>query len=569
MTRKAIFTLISFLLLCCFLSCRKPVSYPPLLQADSLLETDLPDSARHLLQSIPATKEWTKSEHALFCLLLAESSYLQPGYQLQSDSLIDIALDFYDNSNSLNMVRALICKANIQENFDSWQRALVNYQEALRILESYPDAYWLHYITYANIAEFYANRGKYAKAKEIYLKAYHWSSFIHNTHYAAHLCSHIGTIYLHLELPDSALYYQRKALSLSQESTLPCNAQPIYYEAGNTFFETRHYEACLQPMKQALQKGASTADSCRFHYLIGRCYEQLNQPDSAAYYLLKSNHSNDIDLQAASYYTLYSVYAGQKDFELANQYLLQYTNLIDDSYTESYNEKETNRKYQYREKRAHRQEHFQEKRLRRTILITGSILVLLLIIIYQYKLRKKQIQQLTYLNKMERLHVDLATSQKEIAHQESIIALLKQESNHRQHEISQKEEELHHLKEQRWQIQKDFFAQTNIYHTLNQKLNNKKAHASKEKQVLSYTEQDALRQAIRQIFAEYIAELQNENPDLKEEDIYMLCLREYGLTYAQIAQCFGHTDPQVFIQRNYRLKKQKENKTVPNNNSQN
>ena len=94
-------------------------------------------------------------------------------------------------------------------------------------------------------------------------------------------------------------------------------------------------------------------------------------------------------------------------------------------------------------------------------------------------------------------------------------------------------------------------------------------HASKEKQVLSYIEQDTLRQTIRQIFAEYIAELQNENPDLKEEDIYMLCLREYGLTYAQIAQCFGHTDPQVFIQRNYRLKKQKENKTVPNNNSQN
>ena len=56
MTRKAIFTLISFLLLCCFLSCRKPVSYPPLLQADSLLETDLPDSARHYYKASPLPK---------------------------------------------------------------------------------------------------------------------------------------------------------------------------------------------------------------------------------------------------------------------------------------------------------------------------------------------------------------------------------------------------------------------------------------------------------------------------------------------------------------------------------
>ena len=64
--------------------------------ADSLLTAN-PDSALRLLEALPATTELTRRESARYALLLAQATDKCEKPLLPCDSLLDVALDYYDD----------------------------------------------------------------------------------------------------------------------------------------------------------------------------------------------------------------------------------------------------------------------------------------------------------------------------------------------------------------------------------------------------------------------------------------------------------------------------------------
>ena len=64
--------------------------------ADSLLTAN-PDSALRLLEALPATTKLTRRESARYALLLAQATDKCEKPLLPCDSLLDVALDYYDD----------------------------------------------------------------------------------------------------------------------------------------------------------------------------------------------------------------------------------------------------------------------------------------------------------------------------------------------------------------------------------------------------------------------------------------------------------------------------------------
>ena len=80
--------------------------------ADSLLTAN-PDSALRLLEALPATTELTRRESARYALLLAQATDKCEKPLLPCDSLLDVALDYYDDDERERAV-ALLYKGRLE-----------------------------------------------------------------------------------------------------------------------------------------------------------------------------------------------------------------------------------------------------------------------------------------------------------------------------------------------------------------------------------------------------------------------------------------------------------------------
>lgn len=536
---------------------------------DKLWGTRHADSARWMFRTLLYKDELPADEQAHYALMLAEMDREVDTCQFRNDSLLDVALEYYDNSDNLLMVRALLGKAAIQESFGSKESALANYREALRILQKHPDAVRLLYHAYTGIAEAHEQAKEFALMKETYQQACCDTRRMEGDsallrHYRAHLYSGLGRAYLALQQPDSALYYHRKAIGLHVPGAT-CPA--IYLYAGEALFLTEHYHDCLHLLRTLATEWKETPeeeeemldepeeDRAACYYYMGLCHLQCGATDSATHYLLRSCEEGKIETKAEAYQTLYTLYSEKGDYRRANTYLMRYELFADSLVMADYAAEERNRNYRYRSYKAQRKAYFKEKRLRRQAIAGGCVLAFCLIIGYQYKLRKKQIEKLQYQNRTERMEADLDKMQQYIGKLNDTIRRLRNKQSDWEQELQLIEEEREQARKEQQRMQQVFFEQMPIYADM-ARLLKQKTSAKKEKLALSAVQRKALHDTLTRLLPEETAEMAAHHPGLSNEDMDMLCLRRFGFTFAQIALCFGYADPQVLIQRNHRLKKQ-------------
>ena len=83
--------------------------------ADSLLTAN-PDSALRLLEALPVTTELTRREAARYALLLAQATDKCEKPLPPCDSLLDVALDYYDDDERERAV-ALLYKGRLEADY--------------------------------------------------------------------------------------------------------------------------------------------------------------------------------------------------------------------------------------------------------------------------------------------------------------------------------------------------------------------------------------------------------------------------------------------------------------------
>ena len=106
-------------------------------KADSLL-AEHPDSALQLLEALPATAELTRRESARYALLLARATDKCEKPLLPCDSLLDVALDYYDNDERERAV-ALLYKGRLEVEMAQSERAIGFLLEGLGNIEKHPE----------------------------------------------------------------------------------------------------------------------------------------------------------------------------------------------------------------------------------------------------------------------------------------------------------------------------------------------------------------------------------------------------------------------------------------------
>ena len=140
-----------------------------LTEAESLMYTH-PDSALHLLQAIPNPEGLTGQAQADYALLLTQAKSRNRIYAT-SDSLIRIAIDYYQNSDEMEQkAKSLLYLADVYMDMERYADATLPLKQAEELMEHVPDRQ-MQTMIYSNLGFLNRKAGDYEQAFSYYKKA--------------------------------------------------------------------------------------------------------------------------------------------------------------------------------------------------------------------------------------------------------------------------------------------------------------------------------------------------------------------------------------------------------------
>ncbi|WP_071147544.1 tetratricopeptide repeat protein [Bacteroides ihuae] len=299
MRHGLILLLIFFIASCILGACSEGNhSNSTLTKVDSLLSTQ-PHEALHLLQEINPTSLSSKEERAYYGLLLVQATDKSELALLPCDSLVDVALDFYDGG--VNKAKALFYKGRILVKMGHEKEAMDCYYKALPELGNTYVEIRIKGMIHEDLGRMYFEQGLYKEAMPELDKAFDFYSFIQDKKAMVSVSSLVSTIYIAQMKKKKALSTLHRMLKLSY---LTNDSLIIGYTIQNlsgyyNFFD--ELDSALVCAKKALNYLPSGKDRSKTLSLIGQVYLQKEQVDSARFYLEKSVNTKDIKAKAIAY----------------------------------------------------------------------------------------------------------------------------------------------------------------------------------------------------------------------------------------------------------------------------
>ncbi|MBP1613226.1 MAG: hypothetical protein H6Q13_674 [Bacteroidetes bacterium] len=525
-------------------------SNPTLIKVDSLLSTQ-PHEALRILQEIKPTSLSSKEERAYYGLLLVQATDKSELALLPCDSLVDIALDFYDGG--VNKARALFYKGRILVKMGHEKEAMDCYYKALSELGNAYVEIRIRGMIHEDLGALYLDQCLYNKALNELNAAFKYYSSIQDKKAMVNVSSFISTIYIAQMKKKKALSTLHRMLKLSY---LTNDSLTIGYTIQNlsgyyNFFD--ELDSALACAKKALNYFPAGKDRSKTLSLIGRVYLQKEQVDSARFYLEKSVNTKDIKAKAITYDALAELEENSGNYRGAFGYLEEYSNIVDSFYFADKSSEIEQLIYKY-DAETRVAKHKAEMRQINTLIVAVSVIaILILALILQHVSRRKKVAKLVYEQQAEKMKYEIEHLQMRINENIDLIVHLRREQQGHESEIVQKEQEINDLYCRRMNMWNLMFRQTVIYKKI-ERLDAEEVSKEKEAKVFTLSEQQALKSAIFDIYHEYITDLRLRYPRLTEEDFLYSCLKEAGLKSLTIARCFGHSSKQVANQRFYRLK---------------
>ena len=138
--------------------------------ADSLLTAN-PDSALRLLEALPVTTELTRRESARYALLLAQATDKCEKPLPPCDSLLDVALDYYDDDERERAV-ALLYKGRLEAEMAQSERAVDFLLGGLEIIKKFPQEIEIRRHLLSSLGNKYYDARLYEKAGKTYKELY-------------------------------------------------------------------------------------------------------------------------------------------------------------------------------------------------------------------------------------------------------------------------------------------------------------------------------------------------------------------------------------------------------------
>lgn len=533
---------------------------PLLLKAESLLE-EHPDSALQLLQSLPM-QELSRKECARYALILAHATDKSEKSLFPCDSLLEIALDYYDKTEK-ERATALLYKGRLEIEMDHTKEATHYLQEGLEILEDFPKEIETQRHILSSLGNLYFDARHYEEANKMYRELYKYCLTDKDKSIAL---NDISPYYCRKNEKDSTFLIQYKALEYAQASKDSFMIAASLYHLSLEYYEFEELDSALHYARNSIKWLPSHKIQGSYYSNLGSLlFEKGENKDSAIYYLNKDIETNtNIGEKATSLISLYEIEKERGNYKIAITYLEEHVEILDSLFSTEYSTEIQQLIHEYNTKIRLREEQIKEHHRLQFIIATFIFCCFLIVSFYQYHINKRKQAQLSYQENLKRTKNELVSLQNTIKDNQSMIAFIQKEHQKLQKEevnwlkqIQERELIIEKLKQEKENLRKWQFAQTDIYQKIIS-LSTQKVSNRKEMKVLTTTEQKILMKIIFEIYADYISPLQEKYPRLTAEDILYLCLNEAKFTPLTIALCFGFHDTHPINQRKLRLKERME-----------
>ena len=388
-------------------------------QADALMEAH-PDSAFSLLDSLHYRQPMSKKETARYALLLAKATDKTYQSLIPCDSLLNVALRYYEKPTA-DRATALLYKACLEDEVNHDEEAIEHLHEARLILKDYPEEVSTRRITLGLLGDLYYQHKHYEDCLPVYQETLELCESDRDKSYTYR---DIGSYYTMTEKQDSAMYYHRIAKSYAlktNDSTLIANS---FYSLALAFNVFNEKDSLLYYLKVASDYAPIGMLKSQYQYTYGKHLYEVDKEDALSYInqaLKNAPFSNSVQ----KYDEISTLEKDRGNIDAAYDYLQKYVNWLKSLYAKERSVDVQQLIYDYDTKLQVQEEQSKAKQRQIYTITIGSIICFLLIIASLYLYYQKRHQQLTNQNQIDVLKFDLITLQKSMISGQNAIDKLK------------------------------------------------------------------------------------------------------------------------------------------------
>lgn len=569
MNRLSIYGFLTIALLSSFLSCNNKTPYPEeLIEAEKFMH-DKPDSALTLLKKITNPQDLPTDQKALHNLLLTQA--MDKRYiRHTSDSIISIAAQYFEKQNDPHRkAMAWYYMGRVAEDLSQTEKALDYYIKAIPYTEEVKD-YKLLSLIYNGLGNLYRKLTLYDKALVAANKAAQISEMAKDSLNLVYAIRNIGRIHLLLDDLDSIIYYYDKALALADIIKNPIAKSAVLNDKGSAYIEFGKYSEALETMKEAISYRPEK-NNYPAYFNLGRVYNQINELDSAKYYLNLATKSSNIYTQSASHFRLYKIFKEKRNYAKALE-SLEISDSLRDSITHIHQKDEILKiTYEYQNKEAVKEIELRSVK-ERLIFLTVTIVLLSFIglgfityyknrLYHEHELRLKE-RKIEF-EREQRLHSEeqimlnkkqIEVNQHELATKEQALLSVQQELVNYSTKFLKMENDLINLKREELLFRNKLFEQTGLSDRIKITGANPLKTDYKHKP-FSLKEMPLLIKALDNCYDNFADRLSKKFPNLKPRDIEICYLIKAGAKTSNLAQIIPMTPNAVTKKKKLILEK--------------
>ena len=529
-----------------------------LLQIEQLMY-ERPDSAWKILQHMPSISQLRKEEQALHALLFTQAQY-KNHIPVKSDSLLRIAEAYYRTSNdSLHKAWTLFYLAQYYRDSDEKEKALSYFQQA-NIASRNIENNQFKFLLNLHWAGLLTNEDAYEKGIEKYQTANRYAILLKDTLKQINLYGKWGWCCLLKEEDERADSLFNVGLTLSATTKDRIYDKYLLNRLSLTARERKDYKRALELVNRSLSLAKDSTELYPLWNNKGEILLEMNQYDSAHFYLSKDTRDYDPYFKA-THYLNWSIYEEKiKNLPKALEYSKRYAELLDTIYQKRLESKVVNLQHKYDYSLIQSENKLLKiKRQRLYISLTAICMAVLTVaVIFFYKRREEkrklaeQMRSKDDLMKEMRLQlqektIDLHAAQEKIIEKETAL----------DKELSQREKMRSEYSSKEAAMRKEILRHSEIIRKMEQL--NKMSQQDKIQSrsvVLSEEEQDNLAEVINICYNNFTDRLWKKFPTLTKADISLCCLIKIGISNSNMLYLLD-TNKVALKKRKNRLKHDK------------
>ena len=287
-----------------------------------------PDSALHVLQTMPVPPESQRLAHATWALLTAQAKY-RLGLS-QTDSLIHIACDyFHRHGDARQKAYTYNYMAGISKELQRQEEAQRFYHLAAAEVER-TDDHRLGYLIYSGLADLYAYQDMGEYSLQMADKAAEYAGLCKDSAYISAAITLKARSYILLDSLEISTRNYRTALLFANN---PIDKSDVNNELAGIYRRLDMPDSALYYMRQmiAINEKIGRKESAAENTVISDIYMAVHMPDSAIYYTEKilSDKNAGLSQTASAHQNLYLLYEEQKQYKEAADHCFQFCQFLD------------------------------------------------------------------------------------------------------------------------------------------------------------------------------------------------------------------------------------------------